>query len=143
VSLIEGVGLGLHLFLTAAGLITLLVGAVGVMNIMLVVVHERRREVGLRKAVGASERAIFVQFLAEALAITGAAGLAGGALGWLAVRFLTAISPTDSAMVFTPQLDASTVVFVALALMGVGVVAGVVPAQRAARIDPAISMRSL
>ena len=71
--------LGLRIFLVTAGLVTLLVGAIGVMNVMLVVVGERTNEIGLRKAVGATDRAIFVQFLAEAAAVCGISGVAGHA----------------------------------------------------------------
>lgn len=141
--LVNAVGLGLEVFLTSAGLITLLVGAIGVMNIMLVVVGERTREVGLRKAIGASQGAIFVQFLAETLAVTSLAGILGGGLGWLGVRALGAAIPQESLMAWRPTLEPSTAVGVALVLVAVGLAAGLLPARRAARIDPAISLRSL
>jgi putative ABC transport system permease protein len=70
-----------RIFLVTAGVITLIVGGVGVMNIMLVVVAERTGEIGLRKAVGASRRAIFLQFLAEAVAVCSLSGLLGALLG--------------------------------------------------------------
>jgi putative ABC transport system permease protein len=141
--LIEALGAGVSLFTTAAGLITLLVGAIGVMNVMLVVVGERTREVGLRKALGASDRAIFLQFLAESVAVTAVAGALGGLLGGVAVRALaSAISP-DNPMSPRPYLEPETVVMMAALLVAVGVVAGVVPARRAARIDPAISLRAI
>jgi putative ABC transport system permease protein len=142
VKLIDTLGLGLEIFLTSAGLITLLVGAVGVMNIMLVVVGERTREVGLRKALGASNRDVFVQFLAEAVAMTLIAGALGGVLGWLAVGWLGSQVP-ESLAYPTPYLEWSTAALLALTLVGVGLASGVIPARRAARIDPAISLRSL
>jgi len=107
------------------------------------VVGERTREVGLRKAIGASEGAIFVQFLAETLAVTSLAGTLGGVLGWLSVRAMGAAIPQESIMAWRPTLEPSTAVGVALVLVAVGVAAGVLPARRAARIDPAISLRSL
>jgi putative ABC transport system permease protein len=142
VQLIDALGLGVEIFLTSAGLITLLVGAVGVINIMLVVVGERTREVGLRKALGASDRDVFVQFLAEALAMTVIAGALGGVLGWLAVDWLGS-QVAESLIYRTPYLEWSTVVLLALTLVGIGLASGVIPARRAARIDPAISLRSL
>ncbi len=142
VKLLDALGLGTEIFLTSAGLITLLVGAVGVMNIMLVVVGERTREVGLCKALGASNRDVFVQFLAEALAMTVIAGALGGVLGGLAVEWIGSRVP-ETLVYPTPYLEWSTVALLALALVGVGLASGVIPARRAARIDPAISLRSL
>jgi putative ABC transport system permease protein len=92
-------------FLLSAGIVTLLVGAVGVMNIMLVVVGERTAEIGLRKAVGASDRAIFAQFLAEAAAVCGASGVVGALLGIGLTRLIAAISPQDGPLASPPLLD--------------------------------------
>ncbi len=142
IQLLELVMLGLRIFLIAAGLVTLLVGAVGVMNIMLVVVGERIREIGLRKAVGASNGAIFSQFLAETLVMTTLAGGLGAVLGWVATAALGALSPPDGSLPI-PVFDLTTVGAIALALIAVGLVGATVPAVRAARIDPAISLRSL
>jgi putative ABC transport system permease protein len=133
--------LGLRLFLTAASVVTLLVGAVGVMNIMLVVVTERTREIGLRKAIGGSPRAIFVQFLAETLTVCLAAGLAGALLGWLAVMAFAQAVGTGSVMNAPPLLLPGRVAMVMGSLIGVGVAAGLLPAVRAARVDAAVSLR--
>ncbi len=141
--LIAALGAGVSLFTTTAGLITLLVGAVGVMNVMLVVVGERTREVGLRKALGASDRAIFLQFLAESAAVTAVAGALGGLLGGAVVAFLASAIPPDNPMSPRPYLEPQTVVVMGALLVAVGVVSGVVPARRAARIDPAISLRAI
>jgi putative ABC transport system permease protein len=139
--LLELVMFGLRIFLIAAGLITLLVGAVGVMNIMLVVVGERTKEIGLRKAVGASNAAIFTQFVAEALAMTTLAGTVGALLGWVAVVGARAALPKDGSQ-FLPVFDATTLGAIAFSLVAVGLVAATVPAVRASRIDPAVSLRS-
>ena len=93
--MIQSVLLGFRVFQVAAGVITLLVGAVGVMNIMLVVVGERINEIGLRKAIGASRRDIFVQFLAEAIAVCGTAGLLGAGLGVGASQLMARYVPPD------------------------------------------------
>ena len=130
-----------RVFLLSAGVTTLLVGAVGVMNIMLVVVGERSAEIGLRKAVGATNRAIFAQFLAEATAVCGASGVAGALLGVGLTKLVAAISPPESPLASPPLLDPFAVAVVVGSLVGVGIVAGVLPALRAARIPPAEALR--
>jgi putative ABC transport system permease protein len=132
----------LRFFLISAGVITLLVGAVGVMNIMLVVVGERVNEIGLRKAVGASSRAIFVQFLAEAVAVCGLSGVSGAAIGVATTQLLARAMPAENPLASPPILDPLTVAAIALSLAFVGVIAGVVPARRAARIPPAEALRA-
>jgi len=134
--------LGFRIFLFSAGIITLLVGAIGVMNIMLVVVGERTREIGLRKAVGASSRAIFTQFLAEATAVCGVSGVIGAALGVGFTQLMAAISPPEGPFASTPVLVPSTAALIVGALVLVGIVAGVVPAVRAARVPPAEALRA-
>jgi len=139
--ILDALFLGLDVFLVGVALVTLLVGAVGVMNIMLVVVGERVREIGLRKAVGASDRAVFTLFLAEAVAVAALSGLLGTVVGYGGVLLLDAVTPPDVAT--RPIVDARVVVTVLVALSGVGVVAGAAPALRAARVPPAESLRSL
>jgi putative ABC transport system permease protein len=134
--------LGLRIFLLTAGGITLLVGAVGVMNVMLVVVGERTKEIGLRKALGASDRAIFVQFLAEATAVCALSGLAGALLGVGFTRLVAALVPEQGPLSNVTVLDPFTISVVVVALVGVGIVAGVFPALRAARIPPAEALRT-
>jgi len=131
-----------RVFLLSAGLVTLLVGAVGVMNIMLVVVGERTAEIGLRKAVGATHRAIFTQFLAEATAVCAASGIVGALLGIGLTKLIAAISPPESPLASPPLLDPFAITVVVGSLVGVGIVAGVLPALRAARIPPAEALRA-
>jgi putative ABC transport system permease protein len=116
--------------------IGLLVGGIGVMNIMLVSVTERTREIGIRKAVGAKRRDILQQFLIEAMTLTGAGGVIGillGGLVSLAVR------------TFFPALPSEISVFWAAAAftvsVGVGLFFGIFPAKRAADLDPIASLR--
>jgi len=133
---------GLRVFQISAGLLTLLVGAVGVMNIMLVVVAERRSEIGLRKAVGAPGRAIFVQFLAEAVALCLLSGLLGSGLGSALTQFVASTLPPDTPVSSPPVLNPFLVVLITGSLVGVGVVAGVVPALRASRVEPSEALRA-
>lgn len=134
--------LGFRIFLVSAGVITLMVGAIGVMNIMLVIVGERTREIGLRKAVGATSRAIFGQFLAEATAVCGVSGLIGAGLGVGLTQLMAAVQPPDGPFSSPPILSPLTVIVVVTTLVAVGIAAGVVPAVRAARVPPAEALRS-
>jgi putative ABC transport system permease protein len=141
--ILQTVFLGLRVFMLTAGIVTLLVGAVGVMNIMLVVVGERTNEIGLRKAIGASRMAIFAQFVAEATAVSTLAGLVGAAGGIGFTRLVAAHTPPNSPMQAVPILDPLTVGVIITSLVVVGIVAGVAPAIRATRVDPAEALRAV
>jgi putative ABC transport system permease protein len=133
---------GLRIFMVSAGLMTLFVGAVGVMNIMLVVVRERTQEIGLRKSVGASSGAIFAEFVAEAAMVCVLSGGLGAALGVGAARLLASLAKPGSALGATPVLDAFTIAVFVGSLVLVGMIAGVAPAVRAARTDPSVALRA-
>jgi putative ABC transport system permease protein len=117
------------------GLITLLVGGIGVMNIMLVTVTERTREVGVRRALGARRRTIMLQFLAESALVTMVGGAVGTALGFAASEIITRISPVSA--VVSPPAMVGAVVFSGV----IGVLFGTWPAMRAANLDPIESLR--
>jgi hypothetical protein len=106
------------------------------------VVGERRNEIGLRKAVGATRRAIFLQFLAEATAVCAIAGLVGATLGVGFTRLVAASLPQDSPMQAVAVLDPATVATISLSLVLVGIVAGIVPAVRASQVDPSDALRA-
>jgi putative ABC transport system permease protein len=116
--------------------IGLLVGGIGVMNIMLVSVTERTREIGIRKAVGARRSDIVVQFLTEAVVLTGLGGLIGLTLGWMFSRAVGIIFPNLPTAV--PLWAAASGVLVSV---GVGLFFGIWPAGRAARLDPVEALR--
>jgi len=122
--------------LAAIAGISLLVGGVGVSNIMLVSVRERTREIGLRKAVGARPRDIGVQFLLEAVLLTALGGAAGIALGVGTALLVDRLSPVPAAITWWSLALAFGV------SAAVGIVFGVVPAQRAGRLDPVVALRS-
>jgi len=119
----------------AIGLITLLVGGIGVMNIMLVAVTERTREIGVRRALGARRRTILMQFLVESALVTMIGGSIGTAIGVLASGMIDRISPVKAELSSTAIVGA--IVFSAI----VGLAFGTWPASRAANLDPIESLR--
>jgi putative ABC transport system permease protein len=122
-------------FTAAVASISLLVGGIGVMNIMLVTVTERTREIGVRKAVGATRTQILMQFLIESLAIT----IVGGFLG--IVASLIASSVIRAQTTIKPSMDIWIILFAAAISIAVGVIFGTWPAIRAARKSPIESLR--
>jgi putative ABC transport system permease protein len=126
----------LTLVLAAIAGISLLVGGVGVSNIMLVSVRERTREIGLRKALGGRQRDITLQFLIEAVLLTTVGGIIGMGVGVGACVLLRTLSPL-------PALVAWWSVALAFGVsVAVGVVFGVLPARRAGRLDPVVALRT-
>ena len=121
----------LTLALVAIASVSLTVAGVGIMNVMLVAVAERRREIGLLKALGASTRQVLAVFIAEASVLSSLGGAVGLAAGWLSIRAFVQVYPTFPAAPPTWAIAAS----LAVSLV-VGVVFGVVPARRAAKLDP-------
>jgi len=139
--IIQAILIGLRVFLNAATGVTLLVGAAGVMNIMLVVVTERTREIGLRKAIGAPSAAIFRQFLAETLAVTLCSGLLGAGIGIVLIGLARA-GLEGNTLTPIPIVRPAAIALVLGTIVGLGLLAGLLPAFRAARIEPAISLRA-
>ena len=135
----DSVFAGLKVFLIALAVGTLLIGGIGVMNMMLVSVSERRREIGLRLAVGARRGHVVGQFLIETLVITSVGGFTGLALGLGACIGLGRL-PSDVLPV--PVIVPSVVVMAVAVTTLVGVLSGSGPAWRAARVDPAESLRA-
>ncbi|WP_346294188.1 ABC transporter permease [Sphaerothrix gracilis] len=122
--------------LAAIASISLLVGGIGVMNIMLVSVKERTQEIGLRKAVGASESDILAQFMIEAFLLSAAGGIVGVAIGVGGMLLVGVFT------LFQPQISAVAVIAAVGVSGGIGLFFGVVPAQQAAKLDPIVALRS-
>jgi len=117
------------------GLITLLVGGIGIMNIMLVSVRERTREIGIRRALGARKRTIVMQFLMEAAAVSAVGGALGTAVGLAAAKLVGEITPLAAAV------NPLTVLFGVSFAAVVGLLFGIWPAARAAQLDPVEALR--
>ena len=122
-------------FIVAVAAISLLVGGIGVMNIMLVSVTERTREIGIRKSLGAKTNAILMQFLTESTIITLIGGVIGLVIGVIGAYIFCAVGGFDP--VFTLSSIFLTVLFSA----GVGIVFGVYPAKKAAEMSPIEALR--
>ena len=122
-------------FISFVAAISLLVGGIGVMNIMLVSVTERTREIGIRKALGARTASVLLQFLAEAGIITLLGGMIGIALGILGGYGIGSIAN------LTPQVNFGTIIFASLFSCGVGIFFGIYPAKKAAKLSPIEALR--
>jgi len=126
----------LTFMLAAIAAISLLVGGIGVMNIMLVSVTERTQEIGLRKAIGASQQDILIQFLIEAIILSAAGGVIGTLVGIGGILLVGAVTPMT--MTVSP-----VAIVVSVSVSGsIGLFFGVVPARRAAKLDPIVALRS-
>jgi putative ABC transport system permease protein len=147
--LVENLSLGLNLLLTIIGALTLSIGAVGVMNIMLVSVTERTREIGVLKALGARRRHILAQILFEGMTLTAAGGLGGFLLAAGITRLIGSLPLLGPLFEDTSGqgdvhlgISFSALLISSAVLIAVGLVSGLIPAIRAARLDPVQAIRS-
>jgi len=130
----------LTIFLGGIAAISLLVGGIGIMNIMLVSVTERTREIGLRKALGARKRDIMIQFLTESSLLSLVGGLIGIALGW-AISYVVGRIAAASATPINPSISLDTILLATLFSTAVGLFFGLYPANRAANLEPVEALR--
>ena len=135
-SIVKVITSGLTIMLVGIASISLIVGGIGVMNIMLVSVTERTPEIGLRKALGATQGDILIQFLIEAVIIAISGGVVGIILGVSILMLVGVMFPLSPVI-------ASETIFLSLGISGgIGLGFGVIPAQRAAKLDPIVALRS-
>ena len=138
---------GLQVLMAFIGTLTLGIAGIGLMNIMLVAVQQRTREIGIEKALGACRRHILVQFLTEALVISGVGGICGIALAYLvsiavgSITLYSAIAKNGDAADIHLLISPTTVLVATVILIVVGLVSGMVPAIRAASLDPVEALR--
>lgn len=135
---------GIRLLSLIVGTLTLLAGAIGISNIMLVVIRERTREIGVRRALGATPWAVMQQIMLEALVLTVIAGVLGILAGVWAIEGLNSLlsDMSDSSGSFkNPEVHYQTVLFALAILIGSGLLAGIIPARRAVSIKPVDAIR--
>ncbi len=136
-NIVTNITSGLTFLLAGIGAVSLIVGGIGIMNIMLVSVSERTEEIGLRKAIGAKQSDILIQFLFEALILSTIGGLVGTTTGLTGVFLLGVITPLPATVGITTTL--STMIISG----SIGLIFGVLPAKRASQLDPIVALRSL
>ena len=136
-NIVTNITSGLTFLLAGIGAVSLLVGGIGIMNIMLVAVSERTEEIGLRKAIGAKQSDILIQFLFEALILSIIGGLVGTLTGLSAVLVVGIITPLPA------SVGLSTTLSTMIISGSIGLTFGVLPAKRASELDPIVALRSL
>ena len=136
-NIVTNITSGLTFLLAGIGAVSLLVGGIGIMNIMLVSVSERTEEIGLRKAIGAKQSDILIQFLFEALILSVIGGLVGTLTGLSGVFVVGIITPLPA------SVGLSTTLSTMIISGSIGLTFGVLPAKRASELDPIVALRSL
>ncbi len=131
---------GIKIFVTIIGIFTLIAGIVGVSNIMMIIVKERTREIGIRKALGATPASIVGQIMMESIFITGVAGYTGLVLGVGIIEAIKTIG-IDSDFFKNPDIDFGMAIFSVVLLVIAGAFAGLIPSLRASRIEPVVALR--
>jgi putative ABC transport system permease protein len=140
---INGLFRGIRLFVWFVGTLTLFAGVLGVSNILLIIVKERTREIGIRKALGATPASIIALVVEEAVALTALSGYAGLVAGVATLELIgKAVANLEDAPLAQPSIDLEAALLAAAVLIVAGVIAGIVPARLAARVHPVEALRA-
>lgn len=132
--------LGIQIFVSIIGAFTIIAGIVGVSNIMIIVVNERTKEIGIRKAIGATPFSVIGMILLEAVLITGLAGYIGLVLGVGLLNLISSVLPQND-FFLNPEVDFTVAIVSTFVLIVAGTLAGLMPAIRASRIRPVVALR--
>ena len=139
--LLDNLFRGVNFLIWLVGLGTLLAGAIGVSNIMMVTVRERTTEIGIRRAIGATPRNILTQIISESIVLTLVAGMSGILLAVLILQMLELANTEDGILAAHFQVNFWTAIFAAIVIAAMGILAGLAPAARAMAIKPVDAMR--
>ncbi|MBP6231154.1 MAG: ABC transporter permease [Paludibacteraceae bacterium] len=138
---VEALLFGIQLLIWIVGIGTLLAGIIGVSNIMLITIRERTKEIGIRRAIGATPSTIMSQIIEESFVLTLLAGIGGLVLGVWVLDFANGLLPTDDVFFKNPHIDFGIAILATFIMSLFGVLAGIVPARRAIRIKPIDAIR--
>ncbi len=135
-----GIFSGINAFVWIIGIMTIIAGVVGISNIMMITVKERTKEIGVRKALGATPLSVVSMILLEAVVITTVAGYTGLVLGVFSLEYISELA-SDPNTFLNPGVDFSVAMFSTLVLVVAGSIAGLIPALQAAKVKPIVALR--
>ena len=135
-----GIFTGINAFIWIIGVMTIIAGVVGISNIMMITVKERTKEIGIRKALGATPASVVGMILLEAVVITTVAGYTGLVLGVFSLEYISGLA-SDPDTFINPGVDVSVAITSTIVLVIAGSIAGLIPAIQAAKVKPIVALR--